>query len=122
MRTEPQGLVLPSNPGRISIARRIPRGVIGIISPFNFPLILSMRAVGPSLATGNAVVLKPDPRTVMTGGFIVARVFEEAGLPKGVLHGSGPRGHVPRPVETCHGAAPFENGTALQTEADRPGV
>jgi len=86
MCTEPQGLVLPSNPGRISIARRIPRGVIGIISPFNFPLILSMRAVGPSLATGNAVVLKPDPRTVMTGGFIVARVFEEAGLPKGVLH------------------------------------
>src|SRR5262249_27716397 len=84
--TEPQGLVLPSNRGRISIARRIPRGVIGIISPFNFPLILSMRAVGPSLATGNAVVLKPDPRTVMTGRFIVARVFEEAGLPKGVRH------------------------------------
>src|SRR3984893_6981791 len=74
MCTEPQGLVLPSNPGRISLAR------------FNFPLILSMGAVGPSLATGNAVVLKPDPRTVMTGGFIIARVFEEAGLPKGVLH------------------------------------
>jgi benzaldehyde dehydrogenase (NAD) len=77
--------VLPSNPGRISIARRVPRGVIGIISPFNFPLILSMRAVAPALATGNAVVLKPDPRTVMTGGFIIARLFEEAGLPKGVL-------------------------------------
>jgi benzaldehyde dehydrogenase (NAD) len=86
MCTEPQGLVLPSNPGRISIARRVPRGVVGIISPFNFPLILSMRAVGPALATGNTVVLKPDPRTVITGGFIVARVFEEAGLPKGVLH------------------------------------
>ena len=37
MCTEPQGLVLPSNPGRISLARRIPRGVIGIISPFNDP-------------------------------------------------------------------------------------
>jgi benzaldehyde dehydrogenase (NAD) len=85
MCTEPQGLVLPSNPGRISIARRIPRGVIGVISPFNFPLILSMRAVAPALATGNAVVLKPDPRTVITGGFIIARLFEEAGLPKGVL-------------------------------------
>jgi benzaldehyde dehydrogenase (NAD) len=71
MCTEPQGLVLPSNPGRISIARRLPRGVIGIISPFNFPLILSTRAVAPALATGNAVVLKPDPRTVMTGGFII---------------------------------------------------
>jgi benzaldehyde dehydrogenase (NAD) len=86
MCTEPQGVVLPSNPGRISIARRVPRGVIGIISPFNFPLILSTRAVAPALATGNTVVLKPDPRTVMTGGFIIARIFEEAGLPKGVLH------------------------------------
>jgi benzaldehyde dehydrogenase (NAD) len=86
MCTEPQGVVLPSNPGRISIARRLPRGVIGIISPFNFPLILSTRAVAPALATGNTVVLKPDPRTVMTGGFIIARIFEEAGLPKGVLH------------------------------------
>ena len=85
MCTEPQGLVLPSDPGRISIARRVPRGVIGIISPFNFPLILSSRAVAPALATGNAVVLKPDPRTPLTGGFIIARIFEEAELPKGVL-------------------------------------
>src|SRR6202453_4764871 len=84
--TEPQGLVLPSDPGRISLARRRPRGVIGIISPFNFPLILSARAVAPALATGNAVVLKPDPRTPLTGGFMIARIFEEAGLPKGVLH------------------------------------
>jgi benzaldehyde dehydrogenase (NAD) len=45
-----------------------------------------MRAVAPALATGNAVVLKPDPRTSLTGGFIIARVFEEAELPKGVLH------------------------------------
>jgi benzaldehyde dehydrogenase (NAD) len=85
MCTEPQGVVLPSDPGRISLARRVPRGVIGIISPFNFPLILSTRAVAPALATGNAVVLKPDPRTPLTGGFIVARIFEEAGLPEGVL-------------------------------------
>ena len=86
MCTEPQGLVLPSDPGRISLARRLPRGVVGVISPFNFPLILSSRAVAPALATGNAVVLKPDPRTALTGGFIIARIFEEAGLPKGVLH------------------------------------
>ena len=37
----------------------MPRGVVGVISPFNFPLILSMRAVAPALATGNAVVLIP---------------------------------------------------------------
>ncbi len=67
------------------MARRQPRGVIGVISPFNFPLILSSRAVAPALATGNAVLLKPDPRTPIAGGFIIARIFEEAGLPKGVL-------------------------------------
>jgi len=86
MVTEPQGLVLPSDGGLISLARRVPRGVVGIISPFNFPLILSSRAVAPALAVGNAVVLKPDPRTVLSGGFVLARIFEAAGLPQGVLH------------------------------------
>jgi len=85
MVTEPQGLLLPTDPGRISMARRVPRGVIGVISPFNFPLILSARAVAPALAVGNAVVVKPDPRTVLSGGFILARIFEDAGLPSGVL-------------------------------------
>ncbi len=80
------GEVLQSPPGRLSYARRVPRGVVGVISPFNFPLILSMRAVAPALATGNAVVLKPDPQTPVSGGFIIARAFEEAGLPAGVLH------------------------------------
>jgi benzaldehyde dehydrogenase (NAD) len=86
MVTEPQGLMLPTDPGRISMARRVPRGVVGVISPFNFPLILSARAVAPALAVGNAVVLKPDPRTVLSGGFVLARLFEAAGLPGGVLH------------------------------------
>ena len=81
-----RGEVLSNPPGRLSYARRIPRGVIGIISPFNFPLILSMRAVAPALATGNAVVLKTDPQTPLSGGFAIARAFEEAGLPAGVLH------------------------------------
>jgi len=86
MPTEPQGIVLPSNGGRMSIARRIPHGVVGVIAPFNFPLILSIRAVSPALATGNAVILKPDLRTPVSGGFLIARIFEEAGLPAGVLH------------------------------------
>lgn len=80
------GLVLPSASGTLSIAKRQPLGVIGVISPFNFPLILSLRAVAPALAVGNAVVLKPDPRTPVSGGFIIARAFEQAGLPKGLLH------------------------------------
>jgi benzaldehyde dehydrogenase (NAD) len=82
----PRGEVLANPPGRLSYARRVARGVVGIISPFNFPLILSMRAVAPALATGNAVVLKPDPHTPLSGGVIIARALEEAGLPAGVLH------------------------------------
>ena len=80
-----QGLVLPSTPGRISLARRRPIGVVGVIAPFNFPLYLAMRAVAPALAVGNAVVLKPDPRTALCGGLVIARLFELAGLPTGVL-------------------------------------
>jgi benzaldehyde dehydrogenase (NAD) len=86
MLTEPQGLVLPSNGNRISMARRMPHGVVGVISPFNFPLILSIRAISPALATGNAVVHKPDPQTAIAGGFLIARVLQEAGLPEGLLH------------------------------------
>lgn len=86
MACEPQGIILPSAPGRQSLAMRVPHGVVGVISPFNFPLVLSIRAVAPALVTGNAVILKPDPRTPITGGFLIARVFEEAGLPQGVLH------------------------------------
>lgn len=85
MVTQPSGLMLPSDGGRISMARRVPHGVVGVISPFNFPLILSIRAVAPALAVGNTVVLKPDPQTPITGGYLIARVFEEAGLPRDCL-------------------------------------
>lgn len=83
--SQPGGLVLPSEAGRLSYARRQPHGVVGVISPFNFPLVLSLRCVAPALATGNAVVLKPDPQTPVSGGFLIARLFEAAGLPKGLL-------------------------------------
>ncbi|GAA2629959.1 benzaldehyde dehydrogenase [Streptomyces vastus] len=85
--TQPWGHLLPaSEPGRESIARRVPLGVVGVISPWNFPLILSVRAVAPALALGNAVVLKPDVQTAVSGGTLVARLFEAAGLPDGLLH------------------------------------
>jgi len=85
--TQPCGHLLPSSePGRESIARRVPLGVVGVISPWNFPLILSIRAVAPALALGNAVVLKPDAQTAVSGGTLVARLFEAAGLPPGLLH------------------------------------
>ncbi|MBD8493332.1 benzaldehyde dehydrogenase [Pseudomonas syringae] len=81
-----QGEVLPTSPGRLSLARRRPLGVIGVISPFNFPLYLAARAVAPALAVGNSVILKPDPRTAVCGGLVLARLFELAGLPAGTLH------------------------------------
>ncbi|MFV9458139.1 benzaldehyde dehydrogenase [Rhodococcus sp. NM-2] len=81
----PYGEVLRSEQPRISFSRRIPVGVVGVIAPFNFPIILAIRAVAPALALGNAVVLKPDPRTTLCGGVVLARIFEEAGLPKGLL-------------------------------------
>ncbi|MEU0513225.1 MULTISPECIES: benzaldehyde dehydrogenase [unclassified Amycolatopsis] len=84
--SHPTGEVLPSEAPRLSMARRVPAGVVGVIAPFNAPLILSIRSVAPALALGNSVVLKPDPRTAVCGGVALARVFEEAGLPAGVLH------------------------------------
>jgi benzaldehyde dehydrogenase (NAD) len=85
--TQPWGHLLPtSEPGRESIARRVPLGVVGVISPWNFPQILSVRAVAPALALGNAVILKPDVQTPVSGGILVARLFEAAGLPEGLLH------------------------------------
>lgn len=73
-------------PGRTSTARRVPIGVVGVITPWNFPIVLAMRSLGPALVLGNAVVLKPDLNTPVSGGVIIARIFEEAGLPAGVLH------------------------------------
>ena len=81
----PAGDVLTSNENRWSFARRRPVGVVSVIAPFNFPLILSIRAVAPALALGNAVLLKPDPRTTVSGGVTLVRIFEEAGLPPGLL-------------------------------------
>jgi benzaldehyde dehydrogenase (NAD) len=85
--TQPSGHLLPSSEaGRESIARRVPLGVVGVISPWNFPLVLAIRAVAPALALGNAVVLKPDMQTAVTGGVLIARLFEAARLPDGLLH------------------------------------
>jgi benzaldehyde dehydrogenase (NAD) len=83
---QPEGYLLASpDPTRTSLARRVPIGVVGVITPWNVPLVLAVRSVAPALALGNAVVLKPDPQTAVCGGIVLARVLEEAGLPPGVL-------------------------------------
>ncbi|MEV5388338.1 aldehyde dehydrogenase family protein [Streptomyces sp. NPDC052721] len=64
---------------------RKPAGVVTVISPWNFPMYLSNRSVAPALALGNAVVLKPAEDSPVTGGLLLAKVYEEAGLPPGLL-------------------------------------
>jgi vanillin dehydrogenase len=81
------GEILPSPiEGKENRLYRVPAGVVGVISPFNFPFILSVRSVAPAIGAGNGVVLKPHDDTPITGGTLVAKVFEEAGIPKGLLN------------------------------------
>ncbi|MFA5633047.1 MAG: aldehyde dehydrogenase family protein [Porticoccaceae bacterium] len=81
-----QGATMSSDiPGKENAVYRRPLGVVGVISPWNFPLHLSQRSVAPALALGNAVVIKPASDTPITGGLLLGRMFEEAGLPAGVL-------------------------------------
>lgn len=60
-------------------------GVVGVIGPFNFPMYLAIRTVAPALAAGNGVVLKPASTTPITGGTLLAKIFEEAGVPEGLF-------------------------------------
>ncbi|MFF1337732.1 aldehyde dehydrogenase family protein [Streptomyces sp. NPDC058290] len=84
--SRPAGQVLPSEAPRLSFTRRVPAGVVGVVAPFNAPLILAIRSVAPALALGNAVLLKPDRRTAVCGGLALAAVLAAAGLPGGLLH------------------------------------
>jgi len=80
------GEVIPSgHAGRFSLSERVPVGLVGAITPWNFPLVLGMRVIAPALALGNAVLLKPSPETPVSGGLAIAALFEDAGLPAGVF-------------------------------------
>lgn len=78
-------IMLSDIPGKESRVYRVPAGVVAVISPWNFPLQLSNRSVAPALAVGNAVVLKPAGDTPFSGGLLLAKLLEEAGLPDGLL-------------------------------------
>ncbi|WP_458118936.1 aldehyde dehydrogenase family protein [Paenibacillus sp. Z6-24] len=72
-------------PGKENRVIREAKGVVGMIGPWNFPLHLCMRTVAPALALGNGVVIKPASDTPITAGLLIADIFDQAGLPKGVL-------------------------------------
>jgi acyl-CoA reductase-like NAD-dependent aldehyde dehydrogenase len=81
------GEVIPADaPGKFFMAVRQPAGVVAGFGPFNVPYILSSRAITLPIAYGNTAVLKPSEETPLTGGILIAEIFEEAGFPPGVLN------------------------------------
>jgi acyl-CoA reductase-like NAD-dependent aldehyde dehydrogenase len=81
----------PGGEGRVSFTIRQPLGIVAAITPFNFPMNLVAHKVGPAIAAGNTVVLKPATQTPLTSLFL-AELLAEAGLPAGALNvvtGSG---------------------------------
>lgn len=71
--------------GRMAITVREPVGVVGVITPWNFPLNLAMHKIGPALAAGNTVVHKPSEKTPLSA-LRLAKLLEEAGLPRGAYN------------------------------------
>jgi benzaldehyde dehydrogenase (NAD) len=84
--SRPIGEILQTNhAGRLSLAERVPVGIVGVITPWNFPLVLGMRVIAPALALGNAVIIKPSPETPISGGLAIAELFAAAGAPAGIF-------------------------------------
>ena len=88
-----RGAVVPVQPGRTNLVQWEPFGVVGAITPWNYPLTNAAGKIAPALATGNAVILKPAEESPLSA-LLLAYVADRAGLPAGllnVLNGSGPR-------------------------------
>ena len=82
----------PDGAGAINYSVRQPHGVVGVISPWNLPLLLSTWKIAPAMASGNAVILKPSEETPTTAT-LLAEVMRESGVPDGafnLVHGFGP--------------------------------
>ena len=90
--TESFQMTTPDGGTAISYGVRTPLGVVGVICPWNLPLLLMTWKVGPALACGNTVVVKPSEETPQTAA-LLGEVMNEAGIPPGVynvVHGFGP--------------------------------
>jgi aminomuconate-semialdehyde/2-hydroxymuconate-6-semialdehyde dehydrogenase len=92
---------------------RQPRGIVGLISPWNLPLYLLSWKIAPAIACGNTAIAKPSELTPMTA-FLLCKVCAEAGLPNGVLnvvHGTGPSVGAPITAHPKIGTISFTGGT-----------
>jgi acyl-CoA reductase-like NAD-dependent aldehyde dehydrogenase len=76
---------LPARPGATACNRRVPHGVVGLVTPWNFPLFMALGKLGPALASGNAVVLKPSELAPLSA-LRLADLAAQCGLPPGVLN------------------------------------
>lgn len=80
-----EGTTGPQQTGKWSLNFRLPVGVVAAITPWNVPLVLSLKKVALALATGNAVLLKPSSYSPVTG-LMVGKLFHQAGVPEGVVN------------------------------------
>lgn len=104
-----------------SVVHREPIGVVGAITPWNFPLLLTIWKLGPALAAGNSVVVKPDEHTPLSI-LEFARIAERNGLPRGVLNVVPGEGHDAGARLAAHpdvGKIAFTGSTAVGREIMR---
>ena len=90
--TESFQMTTPHGGAAFNYAIRVPKGVIAVVAPWNLPLLLMTWKVGPALACGNTVVVKPSEETPSTAT-LLGEVMNKVGVPKGVynvVHGFGP--------------------------------
>ncbi len=85
--------IAPTDPGALAMITREPIGVVAAVVPWNFPLLMACWKLGPALATGNSVVLKPAEQSPLTA-LRIADLAEEAGIPAGVFNVVPGLGHT----------------------------
>ena len=105
--------ISPTNESGIGLIVREPVGVVGAVLPWNFPLMMLAWKIGPALATGNSVIVKPAEQTSLTT-LRVAELAIEAGIPAGVLNvlpGLGP--DVAEPMGRHHGIGVISSSPIL---------
>lgn len=98
----------PDGAGALNYSIRVPRGVIGVICPWNLPLLLMTWKVAPALACGNTVIVKPSEETPATAT-LLGEVMNQVGIPRGVYN-------------VVHGHGPGSAGEALASHPDVDGI
>lgn len=103
---------------------RQPRGIAGLISPWNLPLYLLSWKIAPAIAVGNTAIAKPSELTPMTA-YLLSEICAEAGLPKGVLnvvHGTGPNVGAAMTAHPKIGTISFTGGTVTGRKVAEAGA